>query len=201
MTLPGNGTSLFVPPAQKTFNFNRVLPNAGFTLSPFGPMHQFYMDVASSLAAPRTDNLYNGGSNGLCATPTTAGCVFSSFENVQPETSTNYDIGYRFTSDTVTGSLTGYNTQFKNRIVSSFDQNLGISVDRNIGSVNVAGVDGEINVQLDAGPFGLYLGVLRTQPGLRDTACDHPAQRHRCAAEPGGQAAGGDAGMDHLAAL
>jgi iron complex outermembrane receptor protein len=148
VTLPGNGTSLFVPPAQKTFNFNRVLPNAGFTLSPFGPMHQFYMDFASSLAAPRTDNLYNGGSNGLCATPTTAGCVFSSFENVQPETSANYDIGYRFTSDMVTGSLTGYNTQFKNRIVTSFDQTAGISVDRNIGSVNVAGVDGEINVQL-----------------------------------------------------
>ena len=148
VTLPGNGTSLFVPPAQKTFTFNRVLPNAGFTFSPFGPMHQFYADFASSLAAPRTDNLYNGGSNGLCATPTNTGCVFSSFENVQPETSANYDIGYRYTSDTVTGSLTAYNTQFKNRIVTSFDQNAGISVDRNIGSVNVAGVDGEINVQL-----------------------------------------------------
>ncbi len=43
-------------------------------------------------------------------------------------------------------SLSAYNTQFKNRIVTSFDQEQGISIDRNIGSVNVAGVDGEISV-------------------------------------------------------
>ena len=41
----------------------------------------------------------------------------------------------------VTASLTGYNTQFKNRIVTSFDQEQGICIDRNIGSVNVDGVD------------------------------------------------------------
>jgi iron complex outermembrane receptor protein len=144
---------LYVPPAQKTVNFNRILPNLGFTLSPFGQMHQFYVDYAAGLAAPRTDNLYNGGNNGKCvangvSTPTAAGCVYSSFSTVNPETSTNYDIGYRFTSDTVTASITAYNTQFKNRIVTSFDQEQGISIDRNIGSVNVAGVDAEANVQL-----------------------------------------------------
>jgi iron complex outermembrane receptor protein len=135
-------------------NFNRILPNIGFTFSPFGPMHQFYADYAAGLAAPRTDNLYNGGNNGNCVTaagasaPTTPGCVYSSFSTVNPETSTNYDIGYRFTSDMVTASITAYNTQFKNRIISSFDQAQGISIDRNIGSVNVDGVDAEANVAL-----------------------------------------------------
>jgi len=146
--------SLYVPPAQKTVNFNRILPNLGFTFSPFGPMHQFYADYAAGLAAPRTDNLYNGGNNGNCVTatgassPTAPGCVYSSFSTVNPETSANYDIGYRFVSDMVTASITAYNTQFKNRIVTSFDQDQGISIDRNIGSVNVDGVDAEANVAL-----------------------------------------------------
>jgi iron complex outermembrane receptor protein len=145
--------SLYVPPSQETVNFNRVLPNAGITFSPFGPMHQFFMDYAEGLAAPRTDNLYNGGNNGLCVTngasnPNAPGCIYSSFSKVNPETSTNYDIGYRFTSDSVQASINLYNTQFKNRIVTSFDQEQGISIDRNIGSVNVAGVDAEANVQL-----------------------------------------------------
>ena len=150
---PAAVNGLYVPPAQKTVNFSRILPNIGFTVSPFGAAHQFYVDYAAGLAAPRTDNLYNGGNNGKCvtngaSTPTAPGCVYSSFSTVNPETSANYDIGYRFTSDTVTASITAYNTQFKNRIVTSFDQEQGISIDRNIGSVNVDGVDAEANVEL-----------------------------------------------------
>jgi iron complex outermembrane receptor protein len=153
VTLPGSTTNRLVPPSQETVNFNRVLPNAGITFSPFGALHQFFFDYAQGLAAPRTDNLYNGGNNGLCVTngapnPAAPGCVYSSFSRVNPETSTNYDIGYRFTSDMVQASVSLYNTQFKNRIVTSFDQEQGISIDRNIGSVNVAGVDAEANVHL-----------------------------------------------------
>jgi iron complex outermembrane receptor protein len=166
VTLPGSPTNLLVAPAKETVNFNRILPNAGFTLTPFGPQHQFYADYAASLAAPRTDNLYNGGNNGLCvvngvSTPTNPGCVYSSFSKVQPETSVNYDIGYRYTSDMVTASITGYNTQFKNRIVTSFDQDQGISIDRNIGSVNVDGVDAEANVQLEPN-LSVYTSVSYT---------------------------------------
>ncbi len=144
---------LYVPPAQKTVNFNRILPNIGISVTPFGAQHQFYVDYAAGLAAPRTDNLYNGGNNGKCVTagvsnPNAPGCLYSSFSTVNPETSANYDIGYRYVSDMVTASITAYNTQFKNRIVTSFDQDQGISIDRNIGSVNVDGVDAEANVAL-----------------------------------------------------
>lgn len=151
VTLPGSTTNLFVPPAQKTVNFSRVLPNVGLSVTPFGPEHQFYVAYAGGIAAPRTDNLYNGGNNGLCVTngvsnPNAPGCLYSSFSTVRPETSTNYSIGYRYTTPELVLSLSGYNTQFKNRIVTSFDQEQGISVDRNIGSVNVAGVDAEATV-------------------------------------------------------
>ena len=140
---------LFVPPAQKTVSYNRLLPNVGLSLTPWGPQHQFFAGYAGGISAPRTDNLYNGSSNGKCQTPTTAGCLYSAFTIVNPETSTNYDIGYRYTSDTMALSLTAYNTQFKNRIVTTFDQDQGISVDRNIGSVNVAGVDAQVDVHPD----------------------------------------------------
>jgi iron complex outermembrane receptor protein len=150
---PAVVNGLYVPPAQKTVNFNRILPNVGLSVSPFGPQHQFFVDYAAGLAAPRTDNLYNGGNNGKCvtagiSTPTAAGCQYSSFSTVNLETSANYDIGYRYVSDMVSASITAYNTQFKNRIVTSFDQDQGISIDRNIGSVNVDGVDAEANVAL-----------------------------------------------------
>jgi iron complex outermembrane receptor protein len=158
VTLPGVAGALYTMPAQKTVNYNRLLPNAGFTLAPFGPQHTFYADYAAGIAAPRTDNLYNGGSNGKCQTPTTAGCFYSPFASVNPETSTNYDIGYRYVSDMVNLTLTAYNTQFKNRIVTSFDQDQGISVDRNIGSVNVDGVDAELDVRPDEG-WDIYTSI------------------------------------------
>lgn len=151
VTLPGAGTNLYVPPAQKTVNFSRVMPNFGLSLSPWGPEHQFYVAVAAGLAAPRTDNLYNGGNNGLCvtagvSTPNAPGCAYTSFSSVKPETSTNYNIGYRYNSPELSFSVSAYNNQFKNRIVTSFDQEQGISIDRNIGSVNVDGVDVEASV-------------------------------------------------------
>lgn len=151
VTLPGSATNRYVPPAQRTVNFSRVLPNIGISVTPFGPEHQFYIAYAGGIAAPRTDNLYNGGNNGLCVTngvsnPNAPGCLYSSFSTVRPETSANYNIGYRYTAPDLTLSLSAYNTQFKNRIVTSFDQDQGISIDRNIGSVNVAGMDAEATV-------------------------------------------------------
>ena len=63
-----------------------------------------------------------------------------------PETSQTYSLGYRYSSEMVTGSFDFYNSQFKNRIVTSFDPDQGVSVDRNIGSVNLDGVDAAVNL-------------------------------------------------------
>jgi iron complex outermembrane receptor protein len=145
-------SALFAPPSMKVVKYNRVLPNIGVSWSPWGKEQMFYAAFASSLSAPRTDNLYNGGNNGQCTNssgiivPTQAGCVFSSFSTVQPETSQTYSLGYRYNTDMVQASIDLYNSQFKNRIVTSFDQDQGISVDRNIGSVNLDGVDAAVNV-------------------------------------------------------
>jgi iron complex outermembrane receptor protein len=133
--------------------YNRVLPSLGLSYMVPGTGHMIFASFAEGLSAPRTDNLYNGGAAG-CATaagvpaPTQAGCKFSTFAAVKPETTNNYDIGYRYTGDSVSLSITAYNTQFKNRIVSTFDATQGISIDHNIGSVNMDGVDAGLDVRL-----------------------------------------------------
>jgi iron complex outermembrane receptor protein len=174
VTLAGFGTSLFALPAKETVQYSRLLPNLGFTYSPFGHSSMFFVDWASGISAPRTDNLYNGGNNGKCLvgttiTPTNPGCSFSSFNNsVKPETSNNYDFGFRYHDDLINASVTFWNNQFKNRIVTSFDPDQGISIDRNIGSVNEDGVDGEIAVFPFAG-FSSYTSASYTHSRVSNT--------------------------------
>lgn len=133
----------FTAPGDRNVTFNRFLPNLGLSYSPFGAAHQFYASFAETLSAPKTDNLYNGGQD------TTTG-VYSTYDTtVKPETAAEYTFGYRFTGETVHASVTGWNMQFKNRIVSTYDPDQGLSVDHNIGPVNLAGVD----VEADWNPF------------------------------------------------
>ena len=137
VTFTGVSGSSFTPPASRHITYNKFLPNLGISYNPFGKEHQFYASYAETLSAPKTDNLYNGGSNAT-------GTAFSTYDQtVVPETATEYTFGYRFTGDNLHASLTAWNMQFKNRIVSTFDPAQGLSVDHNIGPVNLAGADFE----------------------------------------------------------
>jgi iron complex outermembrane receptor protein len=142
-------TAFFTAPGTETVNYSRTLPNAGIAWLPWGPAHQFFATYAQGISVPRTDNLYNGGTNGdpachVAAPPAPAPCKYTTFENdVRPETTATYDIGYRFTGDWLTASITAWNTQYRNRVVTTFDPDQGISVDHNIGTVNMDGVDVE----------------------------------------------------------
>lgn len=178
VTLAGYGSNLFVAPAKETVTYQRFLPNIGFTWSPFGKSSMIFVNWATGLSAPRTDNLYNGGNNGACAdathtitaaSVTQSGCVFSSFNNsVKMETSNNYAFGFRYNDDVVTASLNFWNNQFKNRIVTSYDADQGISIDRNIGSVNADGVDGEVALYPFEG-FSSYSSVSYEHSRISDT--------------------------------
>ena len=138
-------TNLFTPPGTEVVHYSRFLPNLGLSYT-YGAS-QVFASYAAGLSSPRTDSLYNGGNNGHCQTATTAGCVYSSFAAIAPETTNSFTAGYRYTSDLVDGEVIAYNTQFKNRIVTTFDADQGISVDHNIGSVNMDGVDASITVR------------------------------------------------------
>ena len=114
----------FRMPFSSTFNFNKILPNAGASYN-FDDANQVYVSYSEGFAAPKTDDLY-----------------VSSQELVQPETTDNYAGGYRFTSPTFTFSASGWGAVWHNHIVQSIDPlDPSQSIDRNVGEVTLYGLD------------------------------------------------------------
>jgi iron complex outermembrane receptor protein len=123
-------TPNFRMPFSQTLNFNKVLPNAGVTYR-INDDQMVYATYAEGFSAPKTDDLYSS---------TTA--------IVQPETSESYAVGWRYQSAAITTSLSAWDVEYKNRIVQSFDPNdPTLSIDRNIGDVQIYGLDLEAGAQ------------------------------------------------------
>jgi iron complex outermembrane receptor protein len=122
----------FRMPFNQTFHFDKVLPNAGATYR-INDDQMVYLTYAEGFSAPKTDDLYSS---------TTA--------LVQPETSQSYAAGWRYQTSKVTTAFSAWDTAYKNRIVQSFDPlDPTLSIDRNIGDVNIYGVD----LEAGASPF------------------------------------------------
>ncbi|WP_293381982.1 TonB-dependent receptor [Phenylobacterium sp.] len=120
----------FRMPFSQTFNFNKILPNAGATYR-ITDDQMIYATYAEGYSAPKTDDLYSS---------TTA--------VVQPETSDAYVVGWRYQSQAVTTSFSLWDTEYHNRIVQSFDPtDPTLSIDRNIGDVRLYGLDLEAGAQ------------------------------------------------------
>jgi iron complex outermembrane receptor protein len=129
------GSTEFLAPYHASRHFSDVLPNLGATWR-FDDHNSIYVSYAEGFSAPRTDNLYTVSRG---ATPTSI-----DFYNAAPETTQAYDLGYRYQNGSVIGSIALWRTDYHNRIVNSFDQDLGFFVDRNIGDVNLEGVDAQL---------------------------------------------------------
>lgn len=110
-------------PFKAQYKFSPILPSVGFVYN-FTDDFSMFGSYAKGFSSPRTDNLYR-----------------APIVNVDPETTDTFDLGVRYTTNRVQAQATVWNTSFKNRIVTSFDQAQGISVDRNIGKVRGRGVD------------------------------------------------------------
>ena len=130
-------------PFKSTYNYRKVLPNVGITLKPVDNV-SIYASYARGLSAPRTDNLYRA--------PNVV---------VAPETTDNFDAGIRYTSGIVRASFGGFYNKFQNRIVTAFDPLQGISIDRNVGRVEIKGLEGSLNIRpvkwFSINAFGSYI--------------------------------------------
>jgi iron complex outermembrane receptor protein len=116
-------------PFKAHYKYGKLLPNVGFTYQVTGPVSVFG-SWAKGFSAPRTDNLYRAPQ-----------------VDVQPEETNAYDLGVRYTNARVQAQLTGWKIDYKNRIVTSFNPDLGISIDRNVGKVGSYGVDASVAVR------------------------------------------------------
>ncbi len=129
--------ALFAP-FKADYKFNKALPNLGFVYKVIDK-GSIFGSFAQGLSSPRTDNLYRAPR-----------------VEVNPETTDSFDLGVRYASSTVQFQVAGWYQTFKNRIVTSFDQDLGLSIDRNIGKVKQKGVDVSLTVR-PVDFFNLYL--------------------------------------------
>jgi iron complex outermembrane receptor protein len=124
--VPATGPTPYYAPYETTYKFGKLLPNVGFTYKVSGPI-SIFGSYAQGFSAPRTDNLYRAPR-----------------VDVDPEETNAFDLGARYTNGKVQAQATAWKIDYSNRIVSSFNQELGISLDRNVGEVKSWGVDGSI---------------------------------------------------------
>lgn len=134
VTFATTGTTQYIAPYQRELKYDDILPNLGATYR-FGEGHSVYVSYAENLSAPRTDSLYTVArlADGSVGNPT-----------VQPESTQTFDIGYRYSTSTIVASVAGFATNYDNRIVNTYDEDLGTFVDRNVGAVELKGVEASI---------------------------------------------------------
>lgn len=123
--LPASANPVYAP-FKADYKFGKILPNVGFTYKITDPISVFG-SYAKGFSAPRTDNLYR-----------------APVVEVDPEETNAFDLGARYTTNRVQAQATLWSIGYKNRIVTSFNPDLGISIDRNVGKVDSWGVDGSV---------------------------------------------------------
>ncbi len=125
-----------VAPFHIHLNYNKALPNVGLTWQ-FDPSNSVFFDYTQALNAPVNDDLY---SIAIIGHGTSANAV--GVDNVQPESSTTYEVGYRYQTSKAKLTLDAYKLDDDNHIVQSFDQTTQDSIDQNVGTVQYYGVEG-----------------------------------------------------------
>ena len=130
VTFAGSSTQ-YIKPYSAEKKYDKVLPNVGVNYE-LAPHNFVYASYAEALSAPRTDSLYTVKrlANGVVTNP-----------GVQPETTQAFDVGYRYQTPTVNAQVALWTNKFQNRIVSAYDDALGIFVDRNVGDAKGYGLD------------------------------------------------------------
>ncbi|MFD1787707.1 TonB-dependent receptor [Sphingomonas floccifaciens] len=154
VTISGTGASAVTAPIQgpqrRVFKYNRVLPNVGLTYN-LTRQFQVFGNYSKGLQVPGTDNLYNSFFFPLTVEQA----------NPRPETTDNFDAGVRFTSSKLQAQLSGWYTDYKDRLAQSYDPDLDRTLYRNLGRVKKYGFDGSIQYQpireFNVYAFGSYL--------------------------------------------
>ena len=150
------GNAIFIAPYSRTVKYDDVLPNLGLNYR-LGA-HSFYANYAENLSAPRTDSLYivRRLADGSIGNPT-----------VQPETTQTLDLGYRYVTSTIVATVSAFTTNYDNRIVNTFDEDLNTFVDRNVGSVELRGAEASIGWS-PIEPLSLYASASFLDSELQD---------------------------------
>lgn len=151
---PGE-TQDYAPPFSGTVEYDDVLPNLGIVYRP-AENHQIFLNYAEGISAPRTDDLYSG-------------ITTAQLGDVQPETTTSYDLGYRYQGERLLVSSAVWFNAFENRIERSQDPiDPTLFYSRNVGAVDLWGVEAAVGYQV-IDPLFLYAAAAWTDSEVKNT--------------------------------
>ena len=164
VTFAGSATQ-FVQPYATEFEYDDILPNVTVGYR-FGE-NSVYGSYSEQIAVPRTDNLYVVSRSATAVTPQPI-----AFNDVDPEFTKNYELGYRFTNSDVVASIAAYQNEYSNRVVSTLDNDptsptFNTTIDRNVGEVTSTGVEGSIGWAV-TDTFSLYSSATYTNAELQE---------------------------------
>lgn len=142
--------SLTELPNTRQQSYNKFLPNLGIKYQ-LDDRNQLFYSLARNLRVPQNVVLYDASAQSI---------------DLEPETSWNHELGWRFVEPQMTLSASLFYMQFKNRQVSSRDVN-GDSTDINGGAVDNYGLELEYSGLLPH-HFNYYSSYTYTRARQKD---------------------------------
>lgn len=123
-------------PQQRVRKYDKITPNLGVTYDVTDEVSLF-ANYSKGVQVPGTDNLYNAF---FFPADTESA-------NPVPETTDNFDVGYRARAGKMQTQVSVWYTIFKDRLASSFDPETERNVYRNLGKVEKYGIDASVSYQ------------------------------------------------------
>ena len=117
-----------VAPVNPSIEQQKFMPSMG-ALYNLDTRNAIFGSIAQTFRATDNAPMYQPGAN---------------LSAIQPETAIDSEVGYRFAGETLVGSVSLYNINYENREQSLFDVNVNNTVSKNIGSVNIRGIELEV---------------------------------------------------------
>ncbi|KRP70221.1 TonB-dependent receptor [Pseudomonas paralactis] len=145
-----NHGSLTERPEKRSQTYNKLLPNVGLKYQ-LDERDQLFYSLSRNMRVPQNYALYDKGADSI---------------NLEPETSWNHELGWRYSGDDMTLAATLFYMDFKNRQVSSKDIN-GDAADINVGAVTNKGLELEWSGQLPH-HFNYYTSYTYTKAEQQD---------------------------------
>jgi iron complex outermembrane recepter protein len=137
-------------PQNRVFKYDKFLPNGGVVFDLTDTTSTF-LNYSKGIQVPGTDNLYQS----FFYAPG------SDAANPDPETTDNFDLGFRYQTGIVQAQVSAWYTIYQNRLASAYDRELDLTVYRNLGRVDKYGIDGSVAVrpipEISLYAFGSYL--------------------------------------------
>jgi len=162
------GSSSATGRSDGTYNivrtYSKRLPSFGAKYNLDAQQSTFF-NIAQNFRAPSNFVLSNLLTGGSIVNGTLTGARLGS-PNVNMETSTNVDLGYRFQSENTTFSGSVFLVNFKNRIAASWDVDRQLRTDYNVGNVDLKGFELEAGHRLNRN-FSLYGSLTYTDSQMK----------------------------------